>query len=77
VPKRLEGSNPFSRIGMSAAGAARCREYAGIAQLVELHLAKVDVAGSSPVSRSKVEAAHAAAACRLFSTLSASVILKV
>ena len=40
---RLEGSNPFSRIG---------RGRAGIAQLVELHLAKVDVAGSSPVSRS-------------------------
>ena len=32
--------------------AALRRGYAGIAQLVELHLAKVDVAGSSPVSRS-------------------------
>jgi hypothetical protein len=30
----------------------RAEQRAGIAQLVELHLAKVDVAGSSPVSRS-------------------------
>ena len=29
--------------------------YAGIAQLVEHYLAKVDVAGSSPVSRSRQE----------------------
>ena len=28
--------------------------YAGIAQLVERNLAKVDVAGSSPVSRSTI-----------------------
>ena len=33
-------------------------QRAGIAQLVELHLAKVDVAGSSPVSRSKRLSAH-------------------
>ena len=31
-----------------------CRIYAGIAQLVEHNLAKVGVAGSSPVSRSVV-----------------------
>ena len=30
-----------------------CSTIAGIAQLVEHNLAKVDVAGSSPVSRSK------------------------
>jgi hypothetical protein len=30
----------------------RGREYAGIAQLVERNLAKVEVAGSSPVARS-------------------------
>ena len=30
-----------------------CRELAGVAQLVEHDLAKVGVAGSSPVSRSK------------------------
>jgi hypothetical protein len=29
-----------------------CQTHAGIAQLVERNLAKVDVAGSSPVSRS-------------------------
>jgi trigger factor len=50
VPKRLEGSNPFSRSGENSAG-YRGSDRAGIAQLVELHLAKVDVAGSSPVSR--------------------------
>jgi hypothetical protein len=31
----------------------RCEAFAGITQLVECDLAKVDVAGSSPVARSK------------------------
>ena len=39
---RRAGSSPASRIQI----------YAGIAQLVERYLAKVDVAGSNPVSRS-------------------------
>ena len=57
MPKRLEGSNPFSRIGTctgyrATTGTGTVQRRAGIAQLVELHLAKVDVAGSSPVSRS-------------------------
>ena len=53
-------SPPFSRsrtLGLSVAnqGTRRyngCPPYAGIAQLVEHNLAKVGVAGSSPVSRS-------------------------
>ena len=32
--------------------------FAGMAQLVERHLAKVDVAGSSPVSRSKMRVSY-------------------
>jgi hypothetical protein len=36
------------------------REFAGVAQLVEHDLAKVGVAGSSPVSRSDKKAAKAA-----------------
>ena len=36
------------------------RDFAGVAQLVEHDLAKVGVAGSSPVSRSNKKAARAA-----------------
>ena len=43
--------------GTVAALPRSVRERAGIAQLVELHLAKVDVAGSSPVSRSSLSPA--------------------
>ena len=39
------------------------RDFAGVAQLVEHDLAKVGVAGSSPVSRSNFEAA---VICSLF-----------
>ena len=33
-----------------------CRSFAGVAHLVERHLAKVEVAGSSPVARSMEKA---------------------
>ena len=36
------------------------RTLAGVAQLVELQPSKLDVAGSSPVARSSIEAAHVA-----------------
>ena len=42
IASRREGSNPFVRTIF----------YAGVAHLVERRLAKAEVAGSSPVSRS-------------------------
>ncbi len=41
-----------SGIDVAEESGTHCRVNAGIAQLVERNLAKVDVAGSSPVSRS-------------------------
>ena len=35
-------------------GLVRSRTFAGVAQLIERHLAKVEVAGLNPVSRSKL-----------------------
>ena len=44
---------PSSNLGV-ASNAALKREYADMAQLVEHHLAKVGVAGSNPVVRSRI-----------------------
>jgi hypothetical protein len=48
-----ETSGSASRGGVPPAGHVDSPERAGIAQLVEHNLAKVGVAGSSPVSRSR------------------------
>ena len=54
--KAFEGSNPSPTTRMlsqmGASGWARWNEHAGVAQLVERKPSKLDVAGSSPVSRS-------------------------
>ena len=57
--QEVRGSIPLTSIDgvdwSSVLGQSRSRSYvAGIAQLVEHNLAKVGVAGSSPVSRSVV-----------------------
>ena len=47
IGETLGGSNPSVRTIYAE------RNYAGVAQLVERNLAKVNVAGSNPVSRFK------------------------
>lgn len=51
--REVTGSTPVGGTGREA--------FAVVAQLVERHLAKVEVAGSSPVNRSKVLLRQAAA----------------
>src|SRR4029078_5854967 len=59
VATGFEGSNPSpSTAAMN--GAINGLKFAGVAQLVELQPSKLDVAGSSPVSRSTPTPAHLA-----------------
>ena len=48
----LQTMLPLTKRGLLALQAGRLRGPAGVAHLVERHLAKVEVAGSSPVARS-------------------------
>ena len=50
--RRRKGSSPFSRMPI---GGVKGRHECGNSSVVERHLAKVDVAGPTPVSRSQAE----------------------
>jgi hypothetical protein len=51
-PKKVSESTSDVLTPLGPISKLRATKHAGIAQLVEHHLAKVGVAGSSPVSRS-------------------------